>query len=152
MLAHRLRAGRQKETPAQQLADAFDAEAGVLLLEFDDLLRDGSRQLRTALAGSDLKTGFPELLILPDPVVQATDGHAHLDADILHAEPFFEPQPDGFEFFVRRITSRFFRAASPPRGAVPLLLYYGLLFHVNTPAIIGVSTTSCLKSVSRSGC
>src|SRR5690242_17908182 len=134
------------------MADAFDAEAGVLLLQLDDLLRDGSGQLRPALAGTDLKTRLPELLILPDPGVQATDGHAHLAADILHAEPFFEPQPDGFEFFVRRIASRFFRAASPPRRAVPLLRYYCLLFHVNTPAIIRVSTTSYLKSVSRSGC
>ena len=39
-------------------------------------------------------------------------------------------------------------AASPPRGALPLLFYYGLFIHVNTPFIIGVSTTFLLNSVS----
>jgi hypothetical protein len=43
---------------------------------------------------------------------------------------------------------RCFRAASPPRGAVPLPLYDNFFIHVNTPFIIEVSTTLLLKSVS----
>ena len=119
------------------------------------LLRDRRGQCLGArlLLSSLLQTCLSELLIPMDPIMQTADSHAHLAADILHAEPFLEPQPDSFELFVRRITALFFRAASPPRGAVPLLLYYCLLFHVsNTPSIIGVSTTLSPKPVSRSGC
>jgi hypothetical protein len=43
-VAHRLRAGRQQEPPAQQLADALDAEGGMLPLQFDDFVRDRDRQ------------------------------------------------------------------------------------------------------------
>jgi len=48
MLAHRLGAGGSKEPPTQQLADPFDAERRVLLLEFEDLLliAPGSRGWR----------------------------------------------------------------------------------------------------------
>jgi arylsulfatase A-like enzyme len=42
----------------------------------------------------------------------------------------------------------FFGAASPPRGAVPLLCYYNFFIRVNTPFIIEVSTTLLPKSVS----
>jgi len=61
-------------------------------------------------------------------------------------------QPNRLELLVHGETVRFFGAASPPRGAVPLLLYFNFFIHVNTPFIIGVSTTLLLKSVSRSGC
>jgi len=67
----------------------------------------------------------------------------------VHAELLFQPQPDRLEPDFRRIGGpRFFAAASPPRGALPLLLYYWLFTHVNTPSIIGVSTTLPAKSVS----
>lgn len=50
-LANRLRASRQEKPPAQHLADAFDAEGGILPFEFDDLCSDRRRQFGRALAG-----------------------------------------------------------------------------------------------------
>ena len=82
------------------------------------------------------------------PQDQGTLADAQLLTDKGLTETFFSIQPNGFELFCSRITTRFLRAASPPRGAVLLLLYYRLFIHVNTPFIIGVSTTLVLKSVS----
>jgi hypothetical protein len=59
-------------------------------------------------------------------------------------------QSDRLELFSDGKTPQFF-AASPPRGAGPLLLYYNFFIHVNTPFIIEVSTPFLLKSVSSSG-
>ena len=123
-LAHRLRAGRQQEPPTQHLADSLDAERGILPLQLNDLLSDGFGEFGGAFAGLPrLQPGFSLLPIPADPVAQTTVSHAHLVADLLQAEPFLQAQPDRLEFFGDGITAHFFRAASPPRGAVPLLLY-----------------------------
>ena len=146
MLAHRLGAGRQEEPAAQQLADAFDAEGRMLLLEFDDLSCDRLRQPGFSFcARCGLQSHFTELLIKTDPAAEAAHGHTHLLANVRQTEAFFEPQPNGLEPDFRRITAgRFFRAANPPRGVeglpLPSLLYYGFFTHGNTPLNIGVST------------
>ena len=140
-LAHRLRAGRQKKAPAQYLRDAFDAERGVFLFELDDLVGDRCRQ--PGLPGtrrSRLQPRLTQGVILADPAAQAALRHANLGADIRQTEALLQPQAHGLELFISGETAHFFRAASPPRGAVPLLLYYSLFIHVNTPSIIGVST------------
>ena len=49
-LAHRLRTGREQEPTAQHLTDAFDAERGILLFEFDDLFGDRRREFGGTLA------------------------------------------------------------------------------------------------------
>jgi hypothetical protein len=151
-LPHRLRAGRQKEAPAQHLADTLDAEGGILLFEFNDLLRDGSGQpIRSRTRRLRLQTGFTAQPIGLQPVVHAALANVELLGDQGHAEAFLEMQPHGPKLFSSRVTAHFFRAASPPRGAVPLLLCYNFLIHANTPFIIGVSTNYPSKSVSRSG-
>jgi hypothetical protein len=94
-LTHGLRAAWQEEPAPQQLGDAFDPEVGMLLLQFDDLVRDRCRQ--PGLSGAmclGLQPSFAELAIQADPPVQGTGCHAHLGADILHAELLFQPQPD----------------------------------------------------------
>ena len=120
-----------------------------MLFELDDLLGDHRRQFGRPFAREPgLQSGFALLLILADPAAEPTVRHPHFRTDLTPAKAFLQVQPDGFDFFGGGVTPRFFRAASPPRGAVPLLLYYRLFIHVNTPFIIGVSTTLMLKSVS----
>ena len=46
LLPHRFGTGAQKEHPPQPLGDPFDAEAGILLFQFDYLSRDWGRQPR----------------------------------------------------------------------------------------------------------
>lgn len=148
-LPHGLGAGRQKETPAQYLTDPFDAKRGVLPLQLDDLVSDRRGQLRSAFAS--IRTLQARLAILPigtQPQHQTGLADAEFLTDQRHGEPFLEMQPDGFELFGFGETAHFFRAASPLGGAVPLLLYYNVFIHVNTPFIIGVSTAFLLKSVS----
>jgi hypothetical protein len=72
----------------------------------------------------------------------------HFLTDQVQAKPFLRIQPDRFELLCGGETPRIFRTASPPRGAVPLLLNYNFFIHVNTPFIIEVSTAFLLKSVS----
>ena len=152
VLAHGLRAGRQKENPAQDLRDAFDAKRWVFSFEHDNLLGDGRRELGLAALGvTRLQARLAQLAILLDPVAQAALGHADLGADVIQPEPFLEPHPHGPEFFLRCVATQFFAGARPPRGALTLLLYYCLFTHVNTPSIIGVSTSLSSISVSRSG-
>jgi hypothetical protein len=154
MLAHCLGTGWQEEPAAEQLANAFDAEGWMLLLEFDDLPGDRLRQPGFPLRSRcGLQSHFAELLIETDPAAEAAHGHPHLLANVGQAEAFFEPQPNGFESDFRRIAvGRFFRAATPPRGgevpSLSLLLYYTLFSHGNTPLNIGVSTIFSFTSVS----
>jgi len=150
-LTDRFRAGRQEKEPAQHLADAFDAQGRILPLDLDNLVGDGSRQARLSWPGhSGLQARFPAQAIGFDPVFHAALADPHRLADNLHAVAFVQMQPDGLEFFLRAEPALFFRAG-PPRGAPPLLLYYNVFIHVNTPSIFGVSTPFLLNSVSRSG-
>jgi hypothetical protein len=146
--AHRLRAGWQKEPPAQHLTDAFDAKARVLLLELNDLVSDRRRQFWLPTAGLVLQTSFSELLILPHPSAQVALRYTQFSADVFKLKAFLQPQPHGLEPFLGTETAVFFAAAGPPRGALPLPLGYNFFIHVNTPLIIGVSTAFLLKSVS----
>jgi hypothetical protein len=153
MLADRLGAGGQQEPTTQQLADALDPERGMPLFEFDDLLSDRLRQSGLARPGRCLlQAGFAELLIQFDPTAQATLRHTHLGADVPQFEPFLQPQTNGFEFgFLRIAPPQILSAATPPRGGgvlSSLLLYYTFFIHVNTPLLIGVSTTFSLNLVS----
>jgi len=67
-LPNRLRTGWQEETTAQHLADAFDAEGRILLLEFDDLVGDRSREPGRASAGIRvLQARLAVLPISPEP-------------------------------------------------------------------------------------
>jgi len=149
MPAHRLRAGRQEKAPAQQLADALDAERGILLLELNDLLSDRTRQPGCAPSGlAGLQTRLARQPVRLQPMFQAAFAHAEFLAHQALTEPLLQMQPDGLELVCHGIAAFFSAAASPPRGAMLLLLHYRLFIHVNTPFIIGVSTTSLLKSVS----
>ena len=155
--AHRLRAGRQEEEPAQDLRDALDAEGGMCPLEFEDLLGDRPGQLGLAPAGiGRLQPCFAAEPIRLQPRAKAALADAHLRTDQRLGEPLLPMQPDGLELVIHcEPPARFLVGARPPRGALALLLCYCdycLLFHVNTPSIIGVSTTFTLESVSRSGC
>ena len=87
----------------------------------------------------------------PQPQHQARLADADFRTDQRHSEPILEMQPDGFELLRLGETPGIFRAASPPRGALPLLLYYNFCIHVNTPFIIEVSTALVLKSGSGTG-
>jgi len=140
-LAHRLRAGRQKKAPAQDLRDAFDAERGVFPLQLDDLVGDGLGQFGLAPGPLDrCQASLARQPIRLEPQAQAALADVELPADQGLTEAFLGMQADSFELVSRGETVRIFRAASPPRGAVPLLPYYRLFIHVNTPSIIGVST------------
>jgi hypothetical protein len=152
---HRLGAGREEEPTAQPLADAFDAEARVFLLQREDLVPDGGRQLGlTGVLGGGLEAGLAGQLVEFDPALEAALVHVALLGHERVAEAFLQVQPDGPEFFGRGEMRPFFRGAIPPRGdgrMTLLLLDYCLFIHVNTPSIIGVSTALTLKSVSRTG-
>ena len=123
-LANGLRTGRQEEPAAQHLRDAFDAEGGILPLEFEDLV--GDRRGQPVLSRARLGGLQPRLPIRPERF-QPQPEAGSTDADFLtyrrHVKAFLQIKPDGLELFVFAETTRFFRAASPPRGAVPLLLY-----------------------------
>jgi len=153
MLPHRFGAGWQKEPAAQQLTDAFDAKGRMLLLEFDHLFGDRLRQFGLVRPGGGrLQSGLAELPIQCDPAAQTALGHPHLVTDVSQFKAFLQPQPNGFEFGFQRIApAQFFSAATPPRGGgvlSSLLRYYSFFIHVNTPLLIGVSTTFSLNSVS----
>jgi len=153
MPPHRFGAGWQKEPAAQQLTDAFDAKGRMLALEFDHLFGDRLRQFGLVRSGRRrLQSGLAKLPIQCDPAAQTALGHPHLGTDVSEFKPFLQSQTNGFELGLQRVAAaQFFPAATPPRGGgVPssLLLYYGFFIHVNTPLLIGVSTTFSLNSVS----
>ena len=149
--AHGLGAGREQEPTAEPLADALDAESGMLLLQGDDLLVNGRGQLGLGLvARRRLEPGFTAQPVSAHPVFHTALADAGLLADDREAESLLEVEPDNPEFFGRGIAPIFWRAL-PPRGderMSPLLLDYCFFIHVNTSFIIEVSTTFSLKSVS----
>jgi hypothetical protein len=121
----------------------------VLGFELLDFIGDGRRQLGTPPpAAHGLQSGLASQPVLLQPHAEDAFADAQLLADQGLTEPFLQMQPNGLELFSHGVAPRCFRAASPPRGALPLLFYYGLFIHVNTPFIIGVSTTFLLNSVS----
>ena len=150
------RTGWEQEPAPEPLADALDAEGGMLLFEGDDLLANGGRQLGARLGWvGRLQAGLAELTVSFDPFAEGRMADPEFGAHRALTEALLEVQADGIKTELRRITaSRFGGRAIPPRGDGRmrlLLLDYCLFIHVNTPSIIGVSTPFPLKSVSRSG-
>ncbi|HMH07805.1 MAG TPA: hypothetical protein VK579_14080 [Terriglobales bacterium] len=146
--AHRLRTGGEKEPAAQQLGDAFDAKGRMLGLELLDFFGDGRRQLGPPPPpGWWLQAGLTAEAIGLQPMFQTALADVEFLADQGEAEPLLPMQSDGLELLSHGVARSFFRAARPPRGA-GLLHCYSLFIHVDTPFIIGVSTTFLLTSVS----
>ena len=121
LAADGLRAGFQEEPTPQQLRDPLNAEAGVLLLQLDDLLGDRRRQPLTGGAGPHrahalLAPGFVDT----QPIMHRGRAHSHLLANQRHAESFFQVQLHRPKLqFGRTPASRSFPAArTPPRGGV----------------------------------
>jgi hypothetical protein len=150
--AHGLGTGREQEPAAEPLADALDAEAGVLLLEREDLLPDGRWQLgRACVLGGGLEARLAKLMVTFNPIAEGGVAQLEFRADGALTEALLEVQADGFKPELRCIAAARFFGAIPPRGdgRMRLLLFdYGSFIHVNTPSIIGVSTPFPLKSVS----
>jgi len=85
LVADGLRAGLKEENPAQPLGDAFDAEAGIFLLELNDLFGDRRRQLRFSKRRRrvGLEAFLTERSILTDPVREGLLADAGLLEDEL---------------------------------------------------------------------
>jgi hypothetical protein len=135
----------QPEPAAQQLRNAFDPKGRILGFEFQDLLGHCRRQL----GGSGqplprLQAGFPGQPVLVQPEAKDALAHAQLLTHQPLAEALLQMQFDGAEPQLGRISlARFFSAASPPRGAVPLLLYSTFVIHVDTHFSFECQPLSC---------
>ena len=136
--AHRLRTGRQEQSPPQPMRDPPHPVAGMLLLHRHDLLLHQRRQLGLGrfarLAKRSFQTCPAVLLILSNPTPDAVRTGPDFLRHQLQVEAFLQmqlhrPKPD-----LRRIPGTFWPARRPPRGALGLLpLPRFLRLHGNTP-------------------
>jgi len=91
--ANRLPAHRQKQHPAQELADFLDAQLRMMPLEFDDLRfhrRSHFGLRRASQYWLRLQTRFALIAIQPVPFGQSTAAYTHLACHLRHREAFFK--------------------------------------------------------------
>jgi hypothetical protein len=102
-LAHRLRAGRQQEHPAQELADPLGPKPRVLLLQPDNFLRHPRRQLVLARSWGRARPQEPRLPLGPI-LVDPPDQRRPTGPDFLRHQPaakaVFQNQPDGLNLLL----------------------------------------------------
>ena len=139
-----LGAGLEKENPPQQLRYSFDPPGGLLFLELEDFIPNRLGQPGFA---PPRVLAFQSLLALKPvtlgPFENRRAADAHLLGHHLLSEAFFQMQFDGAQAFLEGERQVLFRRPAPRGGGVVGLLYWFILFHIDTSLSLKCQPVSC---------